>query len=79
MELVVGNYRGGVAYYNESPTIAVNTPASNPFINIYPNPASDKLQFEFPQMLKNSTLELSIVNYLGEEVSRRKLFLQQEH
>lgn len=74
IELVVGNYRGGVTYFNESPAIAVNAPASNPYIKIYPNPASGQLQFEFPQMLKNSTLELNIVNYLGEEVSHRELF-----
>ena len=68
-ELIVGTYRGGVLYYDQSSTIGVNEIAANPSIHFYPNPASGTIKIEIPPMLKNSALDISVINCFGELVS----------
>lgn len=72
IELLVGNYRGGVTYYNEAPNVVINPVASNPAILLYPNPSAGNVHAGLPQNFVNHPLTVSVFNYLGEEILTKK-------
>jgi hypothetical protein len=70
MELIIGNYRGGLTAYrstfNSDGTTAVQTVENQTFAHISPNPASDYLQLEMDGV--NGAVSLKIVNTMGQVV-----------
>lgn len=75
LDLVVGNYRGGVTFYMGS-----ITPASVPetYLNtfdysLYPNPATNEITLAVTSIDPNEKIEITIFNFLGEKI----LFLQE--
>lgn len=68
IELIVGNYRGGVTYYNDSPNISSPLLSKDDQLQIKPNPASSSILITLPSDLKSETFELTISNNLGTKV-----------
>ncbi len=68
IELLIGNYRGGVSYYNEAPNVGLQSAVNNMAVHIYPNPASGNIHISLPAVMMGSSLTLSLVNCFGEKV-----------
>ena len=74
MDMVVGNYRGGIAFYKGDLTVGMNSTAAatNESIEIFPNPASHSITIKLTDLeLAGASLELFDV--LGNKVMERKL------
>jgi hypothetical protein len=72
IELLVGNYRGGVSYYNEALNVAVEPLVSDVQVAIFPNPASDNFHISIPQEMMGTALTMSLINCFGEKVLIKK-------
>jgi hypothetical protein len=77
LEMLIGNYRGGVSLFSQSDSIILPSAVSK-FIDersflIYPNPAGEelyvRLKFNF-----YGNCKIYVFNILGEEVYRKELF-----
>jgi hypothetical protein len=72
LDLIVGNYSGGLNYYSgiESPEVIgiFNPEERNLEFNIFPNPASDKIFIEFNSGQIKGGIELVIYDMFGSEV-----------
>lgn len=73
MDLVIGNYAGGVALYMGQASVSVNkTKHRSPGVLIFPNPANATVNVFIEAGLKNA--EVSLADVLGRE--RRRYFVQ---
>ncbi|MBX7109887.1 MAG: T9SS type A sorting domain-containing protein [Chitinophagales bacterium] len=71
IELLVGNYRGGVTYYNQAPEVAVPFAPVNVVLQLFPNPAAQSVSLIVPPALNRAGFNLTLVNNLGESVLTR--------
>lgn len=73
IDMVVGNYMGGVAFYAGDLSVGINTTAYNndADMELYPNPAGDVLHVKFINVMGAS--EFKMYDMLGEEVLNEKL------
>lgn len=72
LDLIVGNYCGGLSYY--SGTIGLNiglseAPIENPNFIIFPNPATDEITVDLSEFIPFNSVEISLYDLPG-----RKLF-----
>ncbi|MEO6169013.1 MAG: T9SS type A sorting domain-containing protein, partial [Chitinophagales bacterium] len=67
IELLVGNYRGGVTFYDDAPNVAVPPLSIDQEIRVYPNPASRNMQVDLPVYFRGKPFSLLISNSLGEK------------
>lgn len=73
MDMVVGNYRGGLAFYAGDLSVGIHstTYTNDADMELYPNPAGDILHVKFINV--NGASEFRMYNTLGEEVLSEKL------
>ena len=79
MDLVVGNYAGGIAIYmGDTGTVSVHESdfASINF-SIYPNPSSGAITILIPDLVRNEKIEIRFYNMLGELVYKQTLISSQ--
>ena len=72
LEMIVGNYRGGLGYYKQTEMVGIDhqIKPSSPF-NIFPNPTKDILNLSVP---KEIMFSYSIYNNLGQKlIAKEKL------
>lgn len=69
-DLFLGNYRGGISYFDGSTgnDIAENAPISD-FSKVYPNPANDQVMVEIHPYIRGD-INITIYNAVGQEVSK---------
>jgi hypothetical protein len=72
LDMVVGNYSGGVAYYTGTKESAVNDYSVNAHIETYPNPAKDEIFIKIMDIAPRN-IQLHIYNLLGQQVVYSKL------
>lgn len=65
IELLVGNYRGGVTFYNDAPNVSAPIIKQELLLNSWPNPADAAITVELPGVLHRAGFDYSIVNSLG--------------
>ena len=81
MDLVTGNFSGGLNYFsrNGAPEVLLgSTPDDQPEIHsfpIHPNPASGKLFIDLPPHTKENLFRVEILNLLGIKVFSQSLLL----
>lgn len=70
MDLVIGNYAGGVAIYlGDTTTLSVSELGHPHFdFSIYPNPSKGEISITFTNLAPNEKFELAIYDILGEKV-----------
>lgn len=68
-ELLVGNYRGGVTFYNDAPNVSVPGIHQEIVLTIWPNPSSEIITLELPAILHRAAFDWKIVNSLGENIA----------
>ncbi|MBK9730010.1 MAG: VCBS repeat-containing protein [Chitinophagaceae bacterium] len=68
LELLVGNYRGGVTFYNDAPNVAVPLVSAGQVISVHPNPASEDIQVDIPFSMQHEMIRIIMVNSLGVEI-----------
>ena len=77
-DLIVGNYSGGLNYYNgiESPeVIGIFNPDKNDFdFNIFPNPADDVIIMKFTSLKIKGKMGLEIFDMFGNKVFTKAKF-----
>ncbi|MCC6251802.1 MAG: T9SS type A sorting domain-containing protein [Bacteroidia bacterium] len=71
LDLIIGNYSGGVSFFmgdtiNASNTI--NKLSYHPEINIYPNPANHSIFFKMDDVLRITSLKIEIINIQGQVI-----------
>jgi hypothetical protein len=73
LDMVVGNFRGGLAFYAGDLSVGMHSTAysSDADMELYPNPAGDILHVKFINVLSES--EFRMYNTLGEEVLSERL------
>lgn len=65
---------GDYAFGNIDPALVANKTVSDPIsLNIYPNPASDKIQFDIPTELQGQELSIKIYDFKGKELIRKSV------
>ena len=65
---------GDYAFGNIDPALVANKTVSDPIsLNIYPNPASDKIQFDIPTELQGQELNIKIYDFKGKELIRKSV------
>lgn len=64
IDLVVGNWAGGLTFFQGSQPIAVNVPENEIAINIFPNPATDQIQISIPLGLRGEIALYSLTGQL---------------
>ncbi|GJM31963.1 MAG: hypothetical protein DHS20C18_09640 [Saprospiraceae bacterium] len=74
MELIVGNYRGGISGYHTNIPSGVNTNTQSPLRNLglklYPNPAAERVTLALPTELVGEKI-LELYNATGQQLLRR--------
>ena len=72
MDMVVGNYRGGLAYYKGDLTVGIHhQPELNASVELFPNPANNVLNFQITNM-DPKNVEIAFYNLLGSAVLMKK-------
>lgn len=83
LDMVVGNSRGGLNFFLSSTTPPVEDTVSigkvNVFekVNLYPNPAKDKIQLDFPSDLEGNAM-IYIYNVHGQLLLQREKGVQEQ-
>ncbi len=70
-DMIVGNYSGGLTFYNgitPPPAIVLDNTDRGLGIKIYPNPANETLNIEYPKVNDFRVEKLAIMNVLGIEI-----------
>ncbi|MDQ3192648.1 MAG: T9SS type A sorting domain-containing protein [Bacteroidota bacterium] len=71
LDLFIGNYAGGLSYFENALTSVNNTPSEILEFKIYPIPASSIIHVEYKQNDNSNSAQLIIYNYLGEVVEEK--------
>ena len=72
LDLIVGNYSGGLSFFigdSLAGTQHLNDLAFVPQIKLYPNPANDNIFFMMDDLLKLHAIKLEIMNLQGQIIS----------
>lgn len=65
LDMVVGNYRGGLSFWRSDLTSAINSPpTSSASFSVLPNPASDAVEIVLPGTQENATWQ--VLNSVGQ-------------
>jgi hypothetical protein len=72
-ELIVGNFSGGLNYFGKNDPshvnqITNNQDTSNLWVDIFPNPAHDKVNISCLKCLDTGTVDILLLNHLGQAV-----------
>ena len=69
LDMIMGNYRGGLAYFGGSPTVGIQDNADLPTwsFNLYPNPTANQLNLKINR-LEQAKTSFQVINLLGEVV-----------
>jgi hypothetical protein len=77
MDLFIGNYAGGVAFYKNDGTLSIDTkPVKRKEIKIFPVPASDLVNLELALDPIENTV-ISLYNIFGVEVLKKEFHMHQ--
>jgi len=81
-EMIVGNYRGGVALFSQSdsllyPVSSRNIDAAEFVFTIYPNPAQTQLHITLRGFNKNEPVTIMLIDMLGRNLAELKTFNEQ--
>lgn len=68
MELLIGNYRGGVTHYNQAPNVAAPLLPTDAALQLFPNPATQQVRLTVPPAVSHGEFTLLLMNNLGEIV-----------
>ena len=72
LDMVVGNYNGGLMWFEQKYTVGINNPA-NPIqpLKLYPNPLSgnNRLYIDLPQSLKGKTYVINVYDISGKQIT----------
>ncbi len=73
MDLVIGNYTGGIALYMGDTTTTSVEELHEQTINfsIYPNPSTGEINIYIPELNRHDKLEINIYNSLGEIIEKQ--------
>lgn len=74
LDLFVGNYAGGLSYFENALTSIEKTIQKITEFKVYPIPASFIINVEFVSKKTAETAKLSICNYLGEVLEEKEIF-----
>lgn len=67
-ELLIGNYRGGITFYDDAPNVDAPLIAVEQRMNLYPNPASQIIFLQLPASWQGNDCTWSFVNSIGEQI-----------
>ena len=68
-ELVVGNQLGGLNYYKQDFPVSIDSKLGQQAdVNIYPNPAKDKLYIKWNGFADGETVHVSLVSITGQQI-----------
>jgi len=72
-DAVVGNYRGGVAFYKNYAGVGLNENQGPARLIVVPNPANDHLTIDLSE-LGSGNIEVELFDVLGKQISRRMIW-----
>ncbi len=76
VDLIIGNYSGGLAMYKgvTPHEVGMDEPASGiPRVNIFPNPSRDRVFVEAGTSLRKEMLEISVTDLLGRNIHEERM------
>jgi hypothetical protein len=70
LDLIVGNYRGGLSYYSGNPNAvaSIDDIENQIDFNLYPNPAKDQINIQYTDQSRTRDLTVMVYNSIGQEV-----------
>lgn len=73
-DLLVGNYRGGVTFYDSKIT-GIDPPGQFPgdAIRIYPNPATENFEVALAASANAGNVQIALIDLFGEKIAERKV------
>lgn len=74
LELLVGNYRGGVTYYNQAPNVSAPVLHADAALRLFPNPARHEVILTVPSAVYHVGGSLLLSNSLGETVLTQNFY-----
>jgi hypothetical protein len=72
LDMVVGNYRGGLSFWRSDLGSAVNAPNASSVFSLYPNPATDGVELILRQMLAGPTT-VTLLNTQGQVIHQQAI------
>lgn len=78
MDLVIGNYAGGLGLYMADANVSTGPEfsAAQPSFDLYPNPASGSFTVNVPQFSVQSDIRFALFNALGQQVMAQNVSMQ---